>query len=523
MLYRSTRAGDADGSRTWTLEDAVLQGLAPDGGLFVPVSVPALDPRALLASPAWTDASFADLAKRIFRLYIDTDAVPDAALHGIVDRSFGAFSHADVTPVVRLPHATGAADASAPPLWVLELFHGPTHAFKDVALQFLGNLFDFFLRRRNAAAAVQQHGGKRHAITVVGATSGDTGGAAIYGLRGKPDIQVFILHPHKRISPDMVKALFGDEEFRSRYSLAAINSINWARILAQTTYYFYAYYARARATRVQFSVPTGNFGDVLAGFYARAMGLPVHRFVVATNENDILHRFLQTGRYTKPEDTKAGVDPVKQTLSPAMDILVSSNFERLLWYLVGVSLSPSFNAAADPLSGDNLRSLTVKSYMDQVKTAGGFSVPPSVLAAARSIFASDRVDDASVAAAIQRYYHVPFQAGQTPYVLDPHTAVGVVAAERLLKSSGDNPPVQTVCLGTASPGKFPEAVLSAINESVPEASKARGFQPVVFGDIAPRALVELDGLPQRCVLVRTGLVGVRQTIQGTLDTPKSHL
>lgn len=269
--------------------------------------------------------------------------------------------------------------------------------------------------------------------------------------------------------------------------------------------------------KIQYSVPSGNFGDVLAGFYAKQMGLPIHHFIIATNENDILDRFLKTGRYDKQKKMD-GVDPVRQTLSPAMDILISSNFERLLWYLV--VNETSILTAASPAEAQKACA-TINGFMTDLRTKGGFSVTPKTLALARSLFASHRVDNVTTTDAIKRYYHHQFeQEDGEGYILDPHTAVGVVAAEVLVGDSAGG--VHTICLATASPGKFPEAVLSAINDNPPSISGQKGFRNVIYGDIAPRALVELDGLPQRMTMVESGgkferaLSGVRKTIEGTL-------
>jgi threonine synthase len=336
---------------------------------------------------------------------------------------------------------------------------------------------------------------------------------------------------------DIVKELFSDKEFKEKYKLGAINSINWARILAQTTYYFYSFFSVLKQMnvpgdvasylslqKIQFSVPSGNFGDVLAGFFAKQMGLPIHHFIVATNENDILDRFLKTGSYQKQFKTDS-VDPVKQTLSPAMDILISSNFERLLWYLVAngqtIPNTPSDNEASHSCD-------IISQYMIDLREKGGFTVDASVLNLAKSLFSSDRVDDATTSAAIKRYYHNQFNDNDAKgYILDPHTAVGVVAAEIFLKSSQNS--IQTVCLSTASPGKFPDAVLNAINLNPPDLSVQMGFKPVVYKDIAPRALVALDGLPQRMTLVRSGgkyekaLDGVRMTVVETLSNRSGKL
>jgi threonine synthase len=275
---------------------------------------------------------------------------------------------------------------------------------------------------------------------------------------------------------DIVKACFSDAEFKEKFQLGAINSINWARILAQTTYYFYSFFSVLKQQKVptdvssylglakiQFSVPSGNFGDVLAGFFAKQMGLPVHKFIVATNENDILDRFLKTGSYAKGA-SKDGNDPVKQTLSPAMDILISSNFERLLWY--ACMDGHSFLTNPSPAQAEAACSL-IHQYMQDLKTKGSFTVDAVTLEKARSLLDSHRVNDAETSDAIKRYFHNQYTNQQDPsaYVLDPHTAVGVVAAEVLLDRASTQG-VHTVCLSTASPGKFPDAVLTAIKRNV---------------------------------------------------------
>ena len=551
MKYRSTR-GD---SKLLSFQEAVLQGLAPDGGLYIPLSIPQF---TLEEISSFQSLSFEKLAYKLYRPFIDESEIPDKDLQDLCTASYGTFSHPERTPTAKLPSLSKSGDLDN--LWILELFHGPTFAFKDVALQFLGNLFEYFLLKKKGSK-----------ITVLGATSGDTGGAAIYGLRGKENIQVFILHPHKRISPiqeaqmtsvldsngiklinlvhnvaiegsfddcqDIVKELFSDKDFKEKYKLGAINSINWARILAQTTYYFYSFFSVMKQIdvpgdvasylslqKIQFSVPSGNFGDVLAGFFAKQMGLPIHHFIVATNENDILNRFLKSGSYQKQLKTDL-VDPVKQTLSPAMDILISSNFERLLWYLVAngrdVPNTPSGDEASRACE-------IISGYMKDLREKGGFTVDSNVLKLATSMFSSDRVDDATTSDAIRRYYHNQFHGENAKgYVLDPHTAVGVVAAENFVKSS--NSGIQTVCLSTASPGKFPGAVMNAINNNPPDSSIQMGFKPIAYKDIAPNTLVKLEGLPQRMTLVTSGgkyekaLEGVKLTLVETLANRSGKL
>ncbi|KAJ3404241.1 threonine synthase [Chytridiales sp. JEL 0842] len=557
MHYHSTRQTDPS-TPPLNFEQAIFQGLAPDGGLYIPTSIPTFPLNDILS---WSNLKYHQIAFRLFRPFVDTDAarggIPDEDLERILERSFETFTDEDVTPVKPLPKGFDEGDVGS--LYVLELFHGPTFAFKDVALQVLGNLFEYFLARRNKT---RKEGEPLDRLTVLGATSGDTGGAAIYGLRGKANVDVFILHPHKRISPvqeqqmtsvldpnvhnvvlktatfddcqEVVKRLFGEKQWRDHFKLGAINSINWARILAQTSYYFASYLNLLKQEsvtsgkslkevvdagfKVQYSVPTGNFGDVLAGYYALRMGLPIHKLIIATNENDILHRFLQTGIYSKPTpapttptSTIKANEAVKMTLSPAMDILVSSNFERMIWYLTHGDTSLHSNLTLD---SETKVSETVLGYMKSLNTTGSFSVPLSTLSLARQVFASERVSDSETKDAIRRYFFEPAtqKRRKDAYVLDPHTAVGVVAAERVLASTKmKETGLKTVVLSTASPGKFPEAVFEALGEG-----------EVGYEEFAPRGLLEQRDLPRRYVEVETwgemlkGVEGVRRVVEGTV-------
>ncbi|EPE07128.1 threonine synthase [Ophiostoma piceae UAMH 11346] len=494
--YLSTRGDDEDLS----FEEVVLQGLGSDGGLFIPQEIPKV---ADAEWQSWASLSFSELALRIMSLYISSSEIPEADLKGIVDRSYATFRTPDVTPLVHIKDN----------LHLLELFHGPTFAFKDVALQFLGNLFEYFLVRKNEGKT----GKDRHHLTVVGATSGDTGSAAIYGLRGKKDVSVFILHPKGRVSPiqeaqmttvldanvhnlavtgtfddcqDIVKALFADPETNNALKLGAVNSINFARILAQITYYFYSYFSLAKkladdetsnfkiGDKVRFVVPTGNFGDVLAGYFAFRMGLPVDKLVIATNENDILDRFWKTGRYEKQASSAAAVsanpeDAVKETLSPAMDILVSSNFERLLWFL-----AYEFAASAGMDDGWNKKqaSQEVATWLKDLKIKGGFGpVYKDVLETARRTFESERVSDEQTLDTIKSIY--AGAGGASAYVLDPHTAVGVTAAERSIGRTSPNVP--HITLSTAHPAKFAGAVVQAL-QSKPTFDFETQVRPVEF-------------------------------------------
>ncbi|KAJ9118040.1 hypothetical protein QFC24_006312 [Naganishia onofrii] len=559
LKYLSTRGGD----ERLTFEEAVLRGLAPNGGLYIPDRIPALPSDW---QTAWSGLSFPDLSFRILSLFIPTTSIPSADLKDIIDRSYATFRHENTTPLKQVNDRE----------FVLELWHGPTFAFKDVALQFLGNVFEYCLKRKNAQLS---EGQARHKLTVVGATSGDTGSAAIYGLRGKQDISIFILYPWGRVSPiqeaqmatvpdenvhcvavdgtfddcqDTVKTLFADAEFNGTHRLGAINSINWARILAQIVYYFHAYLSLPASAReggeITFSVPTGNFGDVLAGWYAKRLGLPMRQLVVATNENDILARFWANGMYSKPSsednssssktshgDAQAAATEVaqgssdgaqaeakggvKETLSPAMDILVSSNFERLLFYLAydtqavpsasaaektdAAALVPGTEGAGDAGDArDRVRraQATVQAWMTELKTNGKVDLR-QVWSKAKEDFVAERVSDDETVQQIRKFYSREDKYG--PYVVDPHTAVGLAATERVIKNS---PATTTfVTLSTAHPAKFDAAVQQALPSSQ--------FPSFDFrGQVMPDELKLLDGLEKRVTRV-PGEQGVRKLIE----------
>ncbi|KAL8862965.1 MAG: hypothetical protein Q9178_000907 [Gyalolechia marmorata] len=534
--YFSTRGG----SNGLSFEDVILRGLAPDGGLYIPEEIPSLPPNW---QDDWRDMSFEELAFQIFSLYISSAEIPESALKDIIHKSYSTFRIPNVAPIVTLD-----GDKK---IYLLELFHGPTFAFKDVALQFLGNLFEYFLVRKNEGKSRDE----RSHLTVIGATSGDTGSAAIYGLRGKKDVSVFIMYPTGKVSAiqeaqmttiqeanvhcvsvdgtfddcqDSVKALFADPLINKTQNLAAVNSygklvpevvltpdmnsINWARILAQMVYYVSSYLSLRGSTsfdpsndHIRFVVPTGNFGDVLAGFFAKKLGVPSESLVVATNENDILHRFWQTGTYEKnpvhgpaaeggfvEDGAKAHPSGVKETLSPAMDILVSSNFERLLWYLAYDTQSPS---TVDVQEKRQAACSKVKMWQSQLKNKGGFSVEKEVLDAAKADFTSERVSDVETLSTIQKIYR---KAG---YILDPHSAIGVAAA---LRSAEAAPGVHTLALATAHPAKFSNAVELALKDE-------KGFD---FKDILPEQFVGLEELPKKIKYVKRseGLDGLRKLI-----------
>lgn len=504
--YRSTRS---TGSQSLSFEDVVMTGLAKDGGLFIPSVIPKL-PSSFLTE--WKDLSFQELAFNIMRLYVANEEIPDEDLKGLIHSSYSTFRANDVTPIKPIDEEKG--------LYLLELFHGPTYAFKDVALQFVGNLFEYFLKRRNANAKTVE---ERETITVVGATSGDTGSAAIYGLRGKKDVSVFILYPTGRISPiqeeqmatvedanvhtlsvkgtfddcqDIVKQIFGDKEFNDKYHVGAVNSINWARILAQMTYYFYSYFQLVKKTgdssKIRFVVPSGNFGDILAGYYAKQMGLPADKLIIATNENDILDRFMKSGRYEKSANTSKPAE-VKATYSPAMDILISSNFERLLWYLIRDNLSSNDDKKAGEI---------LNGWMEQLKSTGSVVAPESVVNAARVDFCSEKVTDEQTASTIKQTYH----NHPEKYVLDPHTSVGVTTSYRFIErdaANGDSN-IKYISLSTAHPAKFAEVVNSALS----------GVDGYSFEkDVLPAELKALASKEKRLTLIdEASLEKVKATI-----------
>lgn len=426
--------------------DAALTGLARDGGLYVPDACPQISAEEFRNM---AHQNYLEVAWRVIAPFVGED-ISAQDLIALLQKSYKGFAHPEKTPLRKLDDG----------FYVQELFHGPTLAFKDVALQFLGQVFDFILKARGQK------------VTIVGATSGDTGSAAIEAFKNSPHANIVILHPKGRVSDvqrrqmttvdapnvrniaiegsfddcqDLVKAMFGDLAFRDAMQLSAINSINWARILAQVVYYVYAgVRVQAETGRAPvFTVPTGNFGNVYAGYVAKSMGLPVSRLIVATNANDILHRFYTTGRMER-----RGVVP---TISPSMDIQISSNFERLLFDLYGRD-----GAAV---------AATMKHFRDK----GPFDLSPDIMAQLSSVFASGRKDDAETTAIIRDIYR------RYDYVLDPHTAVGIGVAQDWKRARPDD---VMVTLATAHPAKFPDAVKAAT-------------------DVAPELPAHLSGLMTR--------------------------
>ena len=423
MKFISTR-GNAP---TLGFCDVILTGLATDGGLYLPKTWPQISSEQIAT---FANKSFAQIAYEIISLF-SGDEIEKDELKAIIDEAYSSFNHPSITPLVELEQGH----------FILELFHGPTLAFKDVAMQFLALMMDNILLERNQRA------------TIIGATSGDTGSAAIEAFKGRDNIDIFILHPKGKTSEvqrrqmttildknvynialegnfddcqDIVKALFNNQKFRQDTALSGVNSINWGRIVAQITYYFKAASDLGAPNReIDFTVPTGNFGDIFAGFCAKKMGLPIGKLNIATNENDILARTLKTGRYE--------IDGVKPTTSPSMDIQISSNFERLLF-------------EALERNSDDLNRL-----MNNLKQSGSFNIEPETLKKISTDFAALKADETNVKTTIKNCYE------NSSYMLDPHSAVGVFVAQHL-----KNPKNQMVTLSTAHPAKFPDALESAI-------------------------------------------------------------
>ena len=461
ISYTSTRGGAA-GRR---FEEVLLGGLAEDGGLYVPETWPEIDVAGLagLDYPTTTAKLLAPFTAGCF---------DEAELLAMAEAAYAEFRHAAVAPLVQLGHDE----------WLLELFHGPTFAFKDFAMQLLGRMFEAVLERR----------GQR--ITIVGATSGDTGAAAVRAFAGLKSIRVAILFPEGRISPvqrrqmttsteanvrviavqgtfddcqNRLKEMFGDTGFRDRVGLAAVNSINWARVVAQAAYYVYAALRLGGLERpLAFSVPTGNFGDVYAGYVAKRVGLPVAKLIVATNENDILARFLATGRYARGE--------VVATSSPSMDIQVASNFERLLFEMEGRDGA----AVAD--------------LMRTFAAEGALEVADAKRDAVRTLFAGSRVDEATTRATIAAVL------ATTGQLVDPHTAVGIRAGRDM---APDGAPLVT--LATAHPAKFGDAILAATGREAP----------------LPPELAAMLQAPERYTTLPNDLGTIEADLLHWIDTP----
>jgi len=421
MRYVSTRGS----APVLSFEDALLTGLARDGGLYVPETIPTLSREDLTEMATM---SYEDVAFKVMKPFVG-DTFSDAEFKSLIAKAYAGFNHTVRAPLVQLDQGH----------FLLELFHGPTLAFKDFAMQLIGHMFQAVLSRK----------GER--VTIVGATSGDTGSAAIEAFRGLDNVDVFILYPHGRVSDVQrrqmttpvemnihalaldgdfddcqarLKDMFNDHAFRDGVRLAGVNSINWGRVLAQVVYYFTAGLAMGALDRkVSFTVPTGNFGDIFAGYIAREMGLPIADLVVATNQNDILHRCLTTGAYHKGE--------VHASISPSMDIQVSSNFERALYFAYGQD-SDAINGLMADLAN------------------GGFDVGDNALRDLKNTYKSGRVSEDETSATIKEFY------AATRELLCPHSAIGVRVAQDMR-----DPATPMITLATAHPAKFPDAVEAA--------------------------------------------------------------
>ena len=458
MRYISTRGS----APVLSFEEAMLTGLARDGGLYVPETIPQMSPDdiAALAGKSYEEIAFA-----VMRPFIG-DTFTDAEFRDIILKAYANFGHSARAPLVQLDNNH----------FLLELFHGPTLAFKDFAMQLIGQLFQVALIRR------------KDRVTIVGATSGDTGSAAIEAFRGLDAVDVFILFPHGRVSDvqrrqmttpsesnvhalamdghfddcqSRLKDMFNDFEFRDGVKLAGVNSINWARVLAQVVYYFSsAVQLGAPHRKVSFTVPTGNFGDIFAGYIAKRMGLPIDRLVVATNQNDILHRCLTTGEYR--------MDTVVPSISPSMDIQISSNFERALF---------------DAYDRDGA---AVAALMDELKTKGGFTLSQGVLDNLRAQFDSGRVSEQETSTEITHSFATRAE------LLCPHSAIGVRVAD-----AQRDPNVPMITLATAHPAKFPDAVHAATGER-PE---------------LPARMADLFERPERVTRVANDLHALKQIVQ----------
>ncbi|MEO8384887.1 MAG: threonine synthase [Betaproteobacteria bacterium] len=476
MRYISTRgAGAGNDESAKTFSDILLEGLAADGGLFLPQSYPVLGVEEL---ERMRQLGYADLAFAIISRYADD--IPPADLKAIIDKTYTpeVFGNTDITPIRTLE----------PGLHILGLSNGPTLAFKDVAMQFLGNLFEYVLAKRTAE------------INILGATSGDTGSSAEHAMKGKRGIRVFMLSPHEKMSPfqcaqmfslqydnifnvavrgvfddcqDIVKAVSNDPAFKAKYKIGAVNSINWGRIVAQVVYYFKGYFAvtSSNEEKISFAVPSGNFGNVLAGHIARMMGLPIRRLIVATNENDVLDEFFRSGRY-RPR----GSAETKQTSSPSMDISKASNFERFLYDLLW----------RDPAA--------VRELMRKVDHEGGFDVSECTDVWKRMPafgFVSGRSTHADRIATIRSVWE------KYQVEIDTHTADGIkVALDH--RESG----VQIVCLETALPAKFEASMIEALGR--------KPMRPVAYEGI--------ENLPQRFEVMEANATAVKQFVAGKIDS-----
>ena len=421
MKYISTR----NSSKEYSFEQVFIKGLADDGGLFIPKSLKEFSDNEL---SSMSKLSYQDLAKKIIFPFIG-DFMTENELSVIIQKSYSLFRKEQTVNLIKIENIN-----------ILELFHGPTLAFKDIAMQLLGNFYEHYLNKNNKS------------INVIVATSGDTGAAAIDAIKGKKNMNIFVLHPHNKVSvvqrklmstvkndnvfniaiegnfddcQNLVKSMFADKEFSSSINMSGVNSINWARIIAQAVYYFYSFFLLKNNKPINFSVPTGNFGDVYAGYLAKKMGLKIDKLIVATNQNDILHRAIDLGKYE--------TETVVETISPSMDIQIASNFERLIYDI------------------NNHDDTETKDIMTKIKKNGKFIIPEEKLLKIKKDFLSASLNESEVLNVIKKVYK------KHKVILDPHSAIGFGALAKL-DLNGEN-----VVLATAHPCKFPEAINKSIN------------------------------------------------------------
>ena len=422
MKYISTR----NGSKEFNFTEVFIKGLADDGGLFIPKTIPAISEQDLLRL---SKLNYKDLAKEIIFLFCDETIIKDE-LSNIVEKSYSKFNEKNVVKITDIGENK-----------ILELYHGPTLAFKDIAMQFIGHLYDHHLKNL------------KKKINVVVATSGDTGAAAIDAIKNKDKMNIFVLHPNNKVSSvqrklmttvedknvfniaidgnfddcqNLVKSMFADNKFSNSIDMSGVNSINWVRIVAQTVYYFFSYFQTCQLNeKINFSVPTGNFGDVYAGYLSKKMGLPIDKLIVATNQNDILHRAISNGQYK--------AHSVVETLSPSMDIQVASNFERLIYDI-----------------NDQNTDKTSK-IMQSIKNEKKYLIEEKELKKIRKDFVSETISEQELLSCIKKVYE------NYKIIIDPHTAVGLGALKKI------NLAGKSVVLSTAHPCKFPEAIKKAIN------------------------------------------------------------
>lgn len=461
MKYKSTR-GYVSGI---SFKETVMMGLADDGGLVIPENIPAISINELIELK---DLNYKDIALKIMSLFIDD--IDKNKLKDIIKKSYSTFDTEDIIPVKQFDNN----------IFIAEIFHGPTYAFKDIALQFLGNLFEYILLEKNKK------------MNILGATSGDTGSAAIHGFKGKKDINIFILHPHEKVSPIqelqmttvkdknvfnlaidgtfddcqyIVKSIFNDLNFKQTYSLGAINSINWSRILAQVVYYFYIYFRVAKNfEEVYFSVPTGNFGNIFAGYIAKRMGLPIKKLILATNENNILTRFVQNGDYSLAN--------VVETYSPSMDIQIASNLERYFYFLFGENAEE------------------VRKKIKEFEQNGKINFNKSVIEQINIDFLSLSTSNEETLQVIADFYR------KYDYILDPHTACGINAT---LKLNDNKTPF--VNLATAHPAKFNDAIYKAISRFPEE----------------PKRIMELKNKEKKYFRLKNSVSEVKEFIRKELN------